>query len=69
MPEVPRVTGPEAIKAFEKAGFALDRISGSHHILKKPGHRYVLSVPVHRGKTIGVGLLTSLIARRWPYDR
>jgi len=55
------VSGKEAVAAFEKAGFYLSRISGSHHILKKDGHRHRLSIPVHAGKTVGVGLLKSQI--------
>jgi len=47
------------VRAFGKAGFYLDRITGSHHILKKDGHRHRLSIPVHKGKTVGVGLLKS----------
>ena len=35
MSKLPSVTGWEAIRAFEKAGFVVDRIRGSHHILKK----------------------------------
>lgn len=61
MARSPRVTGPEAIRAFERAGFHLDRTRGSHHILKKAGHPLLLSIPVHRGETLGVGLLNSLI--------
>lgn len=61
MPEIPRITGEEAIAAFQAAGFFLDRIKGSHHILKRDGHIYLLSIPVHAGKTIGKGLLGRLI--------
>ena len=61
MPKVPRITGKEAKKAFEKAGFLEDRMNGSHCILKKPGHRFLLSIPMHDGKTLGVGLLKSQI--------
>ena len=61
MPKSPKITGQEAISAFEKAGFEVDRIRGSHHILKKSGHRYALSIPVHSGKTVGTGLLSAQI--------
>jgi predicted RNA binding protein YcfA (HicA-like mRNA interferase family) len=61
MPDVPTVTGEQAIAAFGKFGFAVVRIKGSHHILKKPGHRYNLSVPIHKGRTIKKGTLRSLI--------
>jgi predicted RNA binding protein YcfA (HicA-like mRNA interferase family) len=61
MPKVPRITGKDAKKAFEKAGFLEDRQKASHCILKKPGHKYVLSIPMHGGKTLGIGLLKSQI--------
>lgn len=61
MPELPAVTGAEAAEAFKKLGYELDRINGSHHVLKKPGHRYVLSVPVHRGKELKRGTLRALL--------
>ena len=56
-----QVTGKEAVRAFERAGFRLDRINGSHHILKKAGHPGRLSVPVHAGENLGKGLLRELI--------
>lgn len=61
MPRVPRVSGEDAIRAFQKRGFSVKRIKGSHHILKKDGHRETLSIPVHRGEVVGLGLLKSLI--------
>jgi predicted RNA binding protein YcfA (HicA-like mRNA interferase family) len=61
MSKVPRITGSEAVKAFGRAGFTLDRISGSHHILKRKGHPLRLSIPVHKGQTVGVGLLSAQI--------
>lgn len=59
MSELPRVTGEQAVKAFTSAGFALDRIRGSHHILKRGSLR--LTIPVHKGKIVGAGLLLSQI--------
>ena len=61
MPEVPRISGAKAVKAFERAGFEVVRIKGSHHIMKRTGHPNRLSIPVHAGKTVGVGLLKSQI--------
>ena len=61
MSSLPSVTGKEAIKAFSKVGFAVARIEGSHHIMKKAGHRYRLSVPVHGAKAVKPGTLRSLI--------
>ncbi len=62
MSDVPVVTGEQAIAAFSKFGFALSRIRGSHHILKKSGHRYVLAVPVHKSKSLKKGTLRGFIA-------
>lgn len=61
MPRVPRISGRKAVKAFGEAGFVLDRIKGSHHILKKDGIRYQLSIPVHGNKTVATPLLASQI--------
>ena len=60
MPKIPRITGTDAVKAFKRAGFDVVRIT-KHHILAKDGHELHLSIPVHKGKTIGVGLLKSQI--------
>ena len=61
MASLPAVTAGRAMGAFMKAGFTLARTTGSHHILKKPGHRLLLSIPVHAGQTLGRGLLKSQI--------
>lgn len=61
MLKAPVISAQEAIRAFEQAGFEIDRQSGSHCILKKDGHPFHLSVPVHKGKKLGQGLLKSLI--------
>ncbi len=62
MSDLPAISGKQAIEAFGAAGFRLDRISkSSHHILKKSGHPYLLSVPVHRNKTLKPGTLRGLI--------
>jgi predicted RNA binding protein YcfA (HicA-like mRNA interferase family) len=34
---------------LERAGWVLQRVSGSHHVFTKPGHRPVI-VPVHHNK-------------------
>lgn len=57
MPRLPGITGREAIRAFEKAGFVVARIRGSHHILKKAALQYCVSIPVHEGRTVSKGLL------------
>lgn len=60
MPKLPVVTGKEAVRAFEKAGYVFDHQSGSHIILRhfEPPHRR-LSIPNH--KEIAKGTLRKLI--------
>ena len=58
---VPRVTGEQAVRAFCRDGYSIVRISGSHHFLRHPDKPVVLSIPVHKGRTLGVGLLASKI--------
>ncbi len=71
MPKLPRVTGPEAIRALERWGFVRVRQKGSHIILKKqlPPDNGENSeelieigcvVPLHR-KTLAVGTLKSIL--------
>ncbi len=57
MPKAPRISGEEATKAFCRAGFVLDRTRGSHNILRHPEKVERLSIPIHKGKILGVGLL------------
>jgi len=61
MPSLPSVTGTQAIRAFSKAGFSVARIKGSHHIMSKPGHPHVVSVPVHGNAPLKSGTLRSLV--------
>jgi len=59
--KLPRWSGRKIIRVFKKAGWVVDRIEGSHHILVKGGVEEILSVPVHGTKLIKVGLLKGLI--------
>ena len=59
MPRLPVISGAEAVKAFERAGWRKDRQCGSHVILLKTGETASLSVPQHR--ELAPGTLRSLI--------
>ena len=49
MPTLPLISGREAVRAFEQAGWQVRRRRrGSHIILTKPGTWTSLSVPDHR---------------------
>lgn len=59
MARLPVLSGAEAVKVFQKAGWTVDRQRGSHVILVKDGHPATLSVPDHR--ELAKGTLRSLI--------
>lgn len=61
MPRLPRdVSGEQARKAFERAGWMFDRQTGSHMILHNPQrHGVTLAIPRHR--ELKPGLLRALI--------
>lgn len=60
MSTFPAVTGAQLIKTLRKLGFEVIRIKGSHHFLRHPDGRSTV-VPVHRGETIGQGLLAQIL--------
>ncbi|HSG39008.1 MAG TPA: type II toxin-antitoxin system HicA family toxin [Thermoanaerobaculia bacterium] len=53
------ISGKEAARAFQRAGWETIGQVGSHLVLVKPGLRVNLSVPQH--KELSVGTLRSLI--------
>jgi predicted RNA binding protein YcfA (HicA-like mRNA interferase family) len=57
---LPAVTGVRLIKALRRLGFEVIRIKGSHHFVQHPDGRRTV-VPVHRGETIGRGLLAQIL--------
>jgi len=61
MPKIPIVNGNQLIKVLTKSGFVLNRISGSHHILIHPQKQITISIPIHKGKTLGRGITISII--------
>jgi len=61
MPKPPSISGHEAIRAFEKAGWAATRQRGSHVVPTKPGSIYTLSIPLHQ--VLGPGLLRDQIRK------
>jgi predicted RNA binding protein YcfA (HicA-like mRNA interferase family) len=51
------------VKSFERAGWTNEGQRGSHVKLTKEGNPNILSIPVHKGKTIKVGLLKDQIKK------
>ena len=52
-----QVSGKEFVRLLEQHGWELKRINGSHHIFGKAGRIERISVPVHGGKPLKLGLL------------
>lgn len=69
MPKLPRVNGRQLVRALQTHGFEVQRSKGSHFRLRHPDGR-VTTVPVHRGETIGPGLLRQILrdAKLQPRD-
>ncbi len=55
------VSGGEFARILEKKGWTRRRISGSHHIYAKEGNPARISLPVHAGKSLKLGLLRRLM--------
>ncbi len=52
----------EVISALQRAGYEMDRVHGSHHILVRVGNpTRTVPVPLHAGRDIHVGLLRAII--------
>ncbi len=58
---LPVISGREAVRAFERAGWTIARQRGSHVVLTKPGMLVNLSIPDH--KQLDRGLLRSQIRK------
>jgi predicted RNA binding protein YcfA (HicA-like mRNA interferase family) len=59
LPDLPVVSGRDALHAFEQQGWVFRRQTGSHMILTKPGSIVSLSIPDHR--ELAPGTLRKLI--------
>ena len=59
MAQLPKLSGREVVKVFEKLGWEIARQRGSHIIMSQEGHLATLSIPNH--KEVAKGTLRSLI--------
>jgi len=59
---LPGVNGRQAIQALRRAGFVVDQIVGSHHVLVYPGDpARTVTVPVHAARDLKPGTLRSIV--------
>jgi len=59
MPRLPVISGNEAVRRFERAGWRRDRQRGGHVVMLKAGETASLSVPQHR--ELAPGTLRAII--------
>lgn len=59
-PKLPVITATKLLTVLEKHGFVSVRQSGSHIILKHADGRRT-TVPMHKGKDLGRGLLRQIM--------
>lgn len=55
------VSGKRFIRLLERHGWSLQRIHGSHHIFTKPRRIERITVPVHRNRSLKLGLQRHLM--------
>lgn len=60
MKEVIQTTPKELMKKLKEDGWVLDRIRGSHHILKHPSKPGRVTLPLHK-KDLKPGALDSIL--------
>ena len=59
MPGLPVISGGDAVRAFQRAGWRVERQRGSHVVLLKAGSIASLSFPQHRELTPGMSARSS----------
>ena len=55
------MSGKDFVKKLIKDGWALDRVHGSHHIMRRNG--IILSVPVHKNEDLDTGIYSELLKK------
>jgi predicted RNA binding protein YcfA (HicA-like mRNA interferase family) len=59
---LPVVSGQRVVRALERGGYLVDRIVGSHHVLKYPGDpTRTVAVPCHSGRDLKPGTIRGII--------
>jgi predicted RNA binding protein YcfA (HicA-like mRNA interferase family) len=60
MPKLPTITPKKLIKIFERLGFQIDRISGSHFVLYRATDKKRVTIPSH-AKDLPKGTLLAIL--------
>lgn len=62
MPKLPDINGGDLVRALQRAGFKLQHVKGSHHIMRHPDGRGA-SIPVHGAQSLKPGLIVGVLRR------
>jgi len=58
---LPALKAREVIRILERAGYQVDRVKGSHYIMRHPQRPGRIPVPFHGGRDIKMAVLRSII--------
>jgi predicted RNA binding protein YcfA (HicA-like mRNA interferase family) len=61
MPPVPSLRGEQVVRALERGGFKVARVTGSHHIMRHADGGGT-TVPVHPGRDVAKGTLRGILS-------
>ena len=61
MTRLPALKAREVIRILERAGYQVDRVKGSHYIMRHPQRPGRIPVPFHGGRDIKMAVLRSII--------
>jgi predicted RNA binding protein YcfA (HicA-like mRNA interferase family) len=62
MAQVPSMQGDKVVAQLKKRGYRVDRVNGSHHIMKRDADGRGTTVPVHGGRDVAKGTLRSILS-------
>ena len=62
MAKVPSLSGEKVVAQLKKHGFRVDRVNGSHRIMKNDADGRGTTVPVHGGRDVAKGTLRSILS-------
>ena len=54
-----RLSGKDIVRALTREGWTVQRVSGSHHVMRHPNGQHV-SIPVHGNRPLPAGTLASI---------
>ena len=61
MTKLPALKPREVIRILERAGYQVDRVKGSHYIMRHPQRPGRIPVPFHAGRDIKMAVLRSIV--------